>query len=104
MQFIQETTTETQRQLESLPAPGDIKQIRVGPGKPVYAPPCSYTECQDHFYLEREQAAHHWYCHTRKLRDVEAKALLVAKVKDIHTGRAYIKHAVELHGDAILKA
>ena len=101
---VHERTTKEQDLLNGILARGDVKQIVIGPGKPVYEPPCSCPECEDHFYLKGEQEEKECFCYTRKLRDEEAKAFLARKVEDIRTAHAHVKRVVELHGDTILKA
>jgi hypothetical protein len=101
MQVIQQFRKE-QELLNSILSQGDVKELHIGPGKPVYNPPCACTECQDYFYFADEQAEYHWFCYTRKLIDAEAKAMLTANVEDIRTGHTYIKRTVEMHGDAIV--
>jgi hypothetical protein len=63
MQVLQQIMRE-QEMLNSILAQGDVKELRIGLGLPVYDPPCSCTECQDHFYLTHEQAEHNWFCYT----------------------------------------
>jgi hypothetical protein len=75
----------------------------IGPGLPVYDPPCSCHECQDHFYLRNEQLQHSQFFYSRKLSDLESTGLMVGDVEEIKTSHEYIKRVVQLHGDTILK-
>lgn len=54
--------------------------------------------------MKDEQAQDYWFCYTRKLNDIEAKSFLYGDVEKIKASHAYVKCAVEMHGDAIFRA
>lgn len=89
---------------DTLRARGDVEHVVARSGRPVYEPPCSCLECETHFYLKEEQAQYHWFCYTRRIDDLEATSFLRGDVEEIKTSHAYIKRAVDMHGDAILNA
>jgi hypothetical protein len=97
-----ESKAEEQQLLDQLIADG-VHQLVIGPGLPVYDPPCSCHECQDHFYLRKEQLEHLQFCYSRKLSDLEARVSMTGDVEEIKTSHEYIKRVVQLHGDTILK-
>jgi hypothetical protein len=101
MQSIK-SKTEVQQLLDQLIADG-ANQLVIGPGLPVYDPPCSCHECQDHFYLRNEQLQHSQFCYSRKLSDLEARVSMTGDVEEIKTSHDYIKRVVQVHGDNILK-
>lgn len=96
--------TEQEKILDAVRTRDDATQILIEVRKPFFDPPCCCHECQDHFYTKAECEGRPHLGYTRKLNDIEAKSFLRTDVEEIQTSHAYVKHAVEVHGDAILTA